>query len=156
MKNRSNVLLDGTHLLAQVVVLTFVVFSTFGKGELKIYQGLLMWILASVTLAYLMQFFHLIQGENQPGFESFWGGIDGGMGGWRISRATSHLIIIFVFGTLFFIVTNGYFQSQEEEKLRNDENLKTIEKLEHKRDSLIKVIDGLKGEANPKDTSAGN
>ena len=58
-------------------------------------------LLGAATLGFIGGFVAAIHRGEWPRFETSWGGLGGGLGGWRISPALACLIGAMVFGALF-------------------------------------------------------
>jgi hypothetical protein len=72
----------------------------------QLWHGLALSILGLGTVVFLFLFIRMIERGVPPQVESQWGGIGGGMGGWRMSASLTYLVTALVFGVLFafFIV----------------------------------------------------
>lgn len=145
-------------IIAQIILLLGLIVGVI-VGELKIIQAILLWILGGGTLSFTIQLFFSIHNRQLPGIESFWGGLDGGIGGWELSKGATYVILVFVFGILFFLSTSSFLVKIEEKDRGNDLNLMEIKRLESVKDSLQVLIEKIKteskvsvGEKTPGDT----
>lgn len=75
----------------------------FTIDGVRLWQGIALAILAIGTIVFLWLFVRMIDRGITPQFESHWGGLGGGMSGWRISPSLTYLLAALVFGTLFAI-----------------------------------------------------
>jgi len=67
----------------------------------QLWHGVALGILGAGTVLFLVLFIRLIERGVSPQIESNWGGIGGGMGGWRMSASLTYLAGAVVFGLLF-------------------------------------------------------
>jgi hypothetical protein len=137
-------------MTVQAVVQIILLMGLIGgvvAGELKIIHALILWVLGGGTLAFMIQLFYSINERQLPGIESFWGGMDGGMGGWELSKGATYFILVFVFGLLFFFSAASFLGKLEENEKENNLNLMEIQKLESINDSLQSLISKFKAGA---------
>jgi hypothetical protein len=75
----------------------------------KLWHGVAIGLLGLGTLTFLLLFIRAMERGDSPAFESHWGGIGGGIGGWRMSTSLTYVMGAAVFGLLFavFIFTLG-------------------------------------------------
>jgi hypothetical protein len=67
----------------------------------RLWHGVALFILAAGTTVFLALFVRMIERGVSPQIETHWGGIGGGLGGWRISLSLTYLLAAAVFGVLF-------------------------------------------------------
>ena len=121
-----------------IILLVVLVWSVF-RDELKVVEALFLWGLGSVTISFFMHLIKSMENRELPGIESFWGGIDGGIGGWQISRAASYLFGFLLFSLVFFLgadrISNNIRNSRTIEQV--SDSLLTI--FQSKLDSIYKL-----------------
>jgi hypothetical protein len=61
-------------------------------------------LLGAVFVWFLVGFTNAMKSEVSPQVESHWGGLGGGIGGWRISHSVYHLFGVLAFGLLLVLV----------------------------------------------------
>ena len=76
----------------------------------RTWHGIALTILAFGTVFFLVLFVRMVERGVTPQVESNWGGLGGGLGGWRISPSLTYLVAAAVFGVLF-----AYFVTQLEQ-----------------------------------------
>lgn len=69
----------------------------------RTWEGIALGILAVATLFFLFLFVRMVERGAPPQVESHWGGIGGGVGGWRISSSLTYLLAAVTFGVLFAV-----------------------------------------------------
>lgn len=69
-------------------------------GHLRVGSALAMALLGTLTLLFALLFLRAVERGEPPLFESHWGGLGGGLGGWRISPALAYLVATLLFGAL--------------------------------------------------------
>lgn len=89
------------------IVLTSVLFdlalatalgAAIGRGELPVGRGGTAFLFGSVMIFFLGSFAAAMRSSTWPTVETSWGGLGGGLGGWRISPAVLYLVAALVFG----------------------------------------------------------
>lgn len=70
---------------------------------IRLWQGIALGMLALGTLVFLFLFVRMVERGVAPQLESHWGGIGGGLSGWRLSPSLTYLAAAAVFGVLFAI-----------------------------------------------------
>jgi hypothetical protein len=70
----------------------------------QLWHGVALGILAVGTVVFLALFVLMLQRGVSARFESHWGGIGGGVGGWWMSPSLTYLVAAAVFGVLFAIL----------------------------------------------------
>ncbi len=65
-------------------------------------------LFASITLMFLTRFIRSLEGGESLGVESHWGGLGGGVGGWRVSRPVGYLFCVMTFGALTAVAVSRY------------------------------------------------
>ena len=100
--------------IAQVLLLGWLIWSVVDKN-ISALEGLILWVLGGATLAFLIRLYYSIMDKELPGIETFWGGIDGGLGGWQISRSLTYLLLVGLFG-LLFLFSSSKFLTEEVSK----------------------------------------
>ena len=94
-------------------------------------------VLLVVMLVLLREFVRTVR-EDPPSVDTHWGGIGGGLGGWRISPSLAYLIAIIAFGAMFTTVlpaadkkdADRQDEKQDAEKAKAPEKGKAPEKKE--------------------------
>jgi hypothetical protein len=74
--------------------------TTFTIDGVTMWNGIALGILATGTLAFLILFVRMVERGVAPQVENHWGGIGGGVGGWRLSPSLTYLAAAAVFGVL--------------------------------------------------------
>ena len=69
----------------------------------SLWHGIALGLLALFTVVFLFLFIRTLERGGTPQFESHWGGIGGGLSGWRVSTSLTYLAGAFVFGLLFAV-----------------------------------------------------
>jgi hypothetical protein len=77
--------------------------STFVIDGVRTWHGAALGILGAGTVLFLILFVRMVERGVTPQLESHWGGIGGGMSGWRLSASLTYLLAAAVFGVLFAI-----------------------------------------------------
>jgi hypothetical protein len=65
-------------------------------------------LFASIALVFLTRLTRSLEAGEALGIESHWGGLGGGIGGWRISRPVSYLLCAMTFGALAAVAVSRY------------------------------------------------
>jgi hypothetical protein len=88
---------------AQIPTLQLPTFSisVIAFSGVTLWHGIALTLLALGTVAFLCLFVRMIETGDSPQLESHWGGIGGGLGGWRMSGSLTYLAAATVFGVLF-------------------------------------------------------
>ncbi|MCB9765067.1 MAG: hypothetical protein H6739_35160 [Alphaproteobacteria bacterium] len=81
----------------------FLALATY-QGELGAWRAGVMLLLAAVTLWFLQLFGDSMTRGHWPTLESHWGGLGGGLGGWRISPSLVYLLGALWFGGMLVVV----------------------------------------------------
>jgi hypothetical protein len=65
-------------------------------------------LFASIALMFLTRLTRSLEAGETLGLESHWGGLGGGVGGWRISRPVGYLFCVMTFGALASVAGSRY------------------------------------------------
>jgi hypothetical protein len=103
--------------------------------------GVLMLVLGTLAFGYL--FFQSLERGSRPRFETHWGGLGGGVGGWQITASMSYLIAALAFGTLFSLFV---LRLDEPEIARRLEA--SLQKLQGERRAETKPVPGASAAAS--------
>jgi len=76
-------------------------FPSITFSGVHVWHGIALGVLGFGTLLFLVLFIRMIERGVAPQIETQWGGIGGGMGGWRVSASLTYLAATVVFGVLF-------------------------------------------------------
>jgi len=71
-------------------------------------------VLGGGTILFAFEFLSQVKRGHTVGVESHWGGLGGGLGGWRISAALSFLVASLVFALAFSAVAVKFLDSREQ------------------------------------------
>ena len=93
-------------LAPSVLILALAGFLGFAayRHELSASMAALLAFLGGLTAWFLVLFLRAVDTEGPPQFETNWGGLGGGLGGWRFSASLIYLICAFVVGTVVFVL----------------------------------------------------
>jgi hypothetical protein len=86
---------------------------------IRLWHGLALGMLALGTLTFLILFVRMVERGVSPQVESNWGGIGGGMGGWRLSTSLTYLAAAAVFGVILAVLVYSLESSAGAEKNRD-------------------------------------
>jgi hypothetical protein len=65
-------------------------------------------LFACIALVFLTRLTRSLEAGETLGLESHWGGLGGGVGGWRISRPVGYLFCVMTFGALAAVAVSRY------------------------------------------------
>lgn len=71
------------------------------RDQLSVTKATALFLLGSITLAFTAGFSASVRGGDWPRLETSWGGLGGGLGGWRLSPALACLLGALLFGGAF-------------------------------------------------------
>lgn len=82
-----------------------------------------------LIVIYLLTGFARHARQNPPHIETHWGGLGGGLGGWRVSASLAYLVAALAFGGMFTAFSTRWLfppapQTQEKEKQEDEEKPK--------------------------------
>jgi hypothetical protein len=77
------------------------IMTRYSIDGVAVWHGIALTILAIATLVFLFLFVRMIERGIAPQIETSWGGLGGGLGGWRISSSLTYLTMAAMFGVLF-------------------------------------------------------
>jgi hypothetical protein len=96
----------------RVAATLFVILGiAFMIGELKLLQAIILWFFSFLTLQFVRRFLDEVKPGKALSFESHWGGLGGGLGGWRMAAPLVFLLAALAFGLLMIIFVSSSFQS---------------------------------------------
>ena len=75
--------------------------SVIAFSGVTLWHGIALALLAIGTVVFIVLFIRMLESGDSPQLESHWGGIGGGLGGWRLSGSLTYLAAATVFGVLF-------------------------------------------------------
>lgn len=93
-----------TDPLILVVVLVGLLGVAAHRGEISASLATLLAVLGGLTVWFLSLFLRAVDADGPPNVESHWGGLGGGIGGWRLSSSLIYLLCAGVIGTVSFVV----------------------------------------------------
>ncbi len=73
-------------------------------------------LFAGIAIVFLARFVRSLESGEPLGIESHWGGLGGGVGGWRISRPIVYLLPAIVFAALTAVAMSSYLPSEKKEE----------------------------------------
>jgi hypothetical protein len=103
-------------LAPSILILALVGFLGIAasRGELKASVAALLAFLGGLTAWFIVLFLRAVDTDGPPQFETNWGGLGGGLGGWRFSASLIYLICAFVVGSVvLFVFLNQFMVSQK-------------------------------------------
>lgn len=90
-----------------VLALTASLGLAVWRGELPVARAATQLVLGMATVGFLVGFTREIERGEWPRIETSWGGLGGGLGGWRMSPALACLLGALVFGGVFAASATG-------------------------------------------------
>jgi hypothetical protein len=107
ISERSSRSTSGIRLTAFVPVAVIMAVSAFigiavYRREMSTSRAAILILTVSLTVWFLNLFLQAVSLDGPPHFETNWGGLGGGLGGWRASTSLIYLLCCLVSGTLIF------------------------------------------------------
>lgn len=90
----------------------FLGFAVYRHETSSLLAALLVFM-GGLTAWFLALFLQAVDKDGPPHFETNWGGIGGGLGGWRFSASLIYLICFFVAGAVVLVVSLNQVMSQK-------------------------------------------
>jgi hypothetical protein len=81
------------------------VFQAASQSAVPFSETAALTLFALGTVVAVALFLWAVRRGDLPQIESHWGGLGGGMGGWRISASMAYLVTATIFGSLFAVAT---------------------------------------------------
>lgn len=101
--------------LTVILLVTANVHDVAGADRKMLALGMSV-LFAGITIVFLARFIRSLESGEPLGIESHWGGLGGGVGGWRISRPIVYLLSVITFAALTAVAMSSYLPSEKEEK----------------------------------------
>ena len=96
-----------TDLLTLLLTLALLVglLTAVAARQIQLVGATSLFVLGALTVGFAGGFASFVRRGEWPRFETSWGGLGGGLGGWRLSPALACLIGAVVFGCAFTLAT---------------------------------------------------
>ncbi len=90
---------------ALCLVLFLGLIGAVRQDQIRPMEGSVIFVLGCLTVAFASGFTNTVRRGEWPRLETSWGGLGGGLGGWRISPALAWLVGALLFGSAFTFTT---------------------------------------------------